>query len=248
VHFLEQAANLPQPLLNLQLRKSATDPWKIAGIASDESKDVEGDVILRKALDVSYAAQRGYINWDHRRAPEDQIGYLSRCEIIDADKTVELKEKLGIDVPATATVYIEGELYKSVPRAIEVARILESTPVSSPGLGLSLDGVMQRDVATRSVLKAVVRGVAITPYPAHPLTTARLAKALGAMRTLIDDPAEFAFAEAGQLESLRKFQGDERTSDQGLTTDEAILTVLKHRPTWTLRMAAAVVHHTRGGA
>lgn len=37
---------------------------KFGGVASSEDTDVDGDAILRKALDISYISKRGYVNWD----------------------------------------------------------------------------------------------------------------------------------------------------------------------------------------
>ena len=55
--IVDSVAEVLQPLVGMTMVKAVQDgdTWKFAGIASDETEDVEGDTILRKALDVSYA-------------------------------------------------------------------------------------------------------------------------------------------------------------------------------------------------
>ncbi len=108
MHEIPALDKAPVPLVTLRLLKTVSnrkdDGWKFAGIASDETEDVEGDTILRKMLDVSYASQRGYVNWDHSRAPEDQIGYLTTCEVVDHGDVERLSKNFGVDIPSTASV------------------------------------------------------------------------------------------------------------------------------------------------
>lgn len=240
----------PAPLVSMSLMKSVQEdeenpdsPWAFEGIASDETVDVEGDTILRKALDVSYAAQRGYVNWDHGRGPADQIGYLTACEVLTKSRIAELRKSFP-DISDSATVYVRGELYKHVPRAADTNRLLKSATDTHPGPGLSLDGAVARDTKSGGVIKAFVRGVAITPVPAHPFTTARLKKSLEAYNAIAgtgtlpsDLPKEIADL---VMQGLQKHVA----SNKDLSLDEAVLWVLRKKPLWTYELANKFVKYT----
>jgi len=250
---LDAALDLPdQPLLGLNLMLKAIEPesedapWRFAGIASDESEDVEGDKILRKALDVTYAAQRGYVNWDHSRKPADQIGFLTKCEILNKDRIQELSKALG-SIPETATVYVEGELYRHMPNAKETFSLLKSVPAGAVGPGLSLDGAVARDRANGDVVKAFVRGVAITPAPAHPSTVARLKKSLLAYDAIAglegQLPTDLSLSIARDVVTELKKHADVEQPPV-LTHDEAVMFVLRKRPHFTYELASKLVQYT----
>lgn len=224
-------------------------PWRFRGIASDEAPDVEGDEILRRSLDLGYAASRGFVNWNHGTDPEDQIGWLDRAELVSPRDVPRLEDDLGVALSKTATVFVEGSLYKYVKRAEAVASLLKSAPPGK-GLGLSLQGEMARDPKDLRILKAFVRGVAITQVPAHPRTLVSLAKSLkgGGMQKEAgkglspEELREVAGLVSGSLAAeLRKSLGI--PEPRPLTRDEAILTVLKNRPHWTYAVAAGAVDH-----
>lgn len=217
-------------------------PWRFSGIASDEETDVDGDVILKKSIDLTYAKQRGYVNWDHSRQPEDQLGYLTKAEVIGASHIKELKKSFP-HLSETASVYVEGELYKELPKAKHVYSIMKSTPGGAVGLGLSLDGAVARDVKNHGVIKAFVRGVAITSQPAQPKTLVRLKKSIQAYAELqeVGLPADLPAAIAGQVvELLQKGTA----VPAGMEHDQAVLYVLKQRPRWTYELASKVVNYT----
>ena len=206
---------------------------KFAGIASDETPDLspQQESILRKNLDLTYASQRGFVNWDHSRAPEDQIGYLTKAVVIPPKQVETYAALLGTELSKSASVYVEGVLYKSVDRAKKVFEIMRSVePGQQVGLGLSLDGSAVRDAETGSLKKAIVRGVAITPSPAHTRTFCSLRKSLCA------NVPEIPIKELGD-KNLQK-------SSDGLTLDEAILAVMKMRPHLSYNLAKRVVDLT----
>jgi len=249
---LEAALDQPdQPLIGMSLIKAVdtedeSGPWRFAGIASDESEDVEGDTILRKALDVSYAAKRGYVNWDHSRRPSDQIGFLTRCEVLSKSRIEELNESIG-SVPASATVYVEGELYKHIPAAKDTFNLLKSVPASAVGPGLSLDGAVARDRSNGNVVRAFVRGVAISPAPAHPSTVARLKKSLLAYDAIAglegQLPTDLSMSIARDVVTeLRKHAVG--VPQNPLSHDEAVMFVLRKRPHFTYELASKLVQYT----
>jgi hypothetical protein len=208
-------------------------PWQFAGIASDESEDVLGDSILKKSLDLSYAQTRGYVNWDHSREPSHQLGFLTSIDIISGDKLSAIRKSLGIDVPDTASVYYEGELYKHVPKAVEVQQILKSIADNphAKGLGVSVDGVCARDKSDHSVVKAFVRGIALTPAPVHTQTLAVLRKSL--LSNSASEVTQMLNREVGKDALLKS-----------MTREEAVLFLLKRKPNWTYGFANQVVSYT----
>lgn len=229
-------------------------PWQFRGIASDETPDVEDDAILRKALDLSYAAARGFVNWDHSGEPEHQIGYLERAELIAPNRVRSFQSQLpeGVTLSKSASVFVQGTLYKFVPKAEAVAKLIKSAPPGK-GVGMSLQGAMARDTSSGDIVRAFVRGIAITPVPAHPMTMVSLAKSLRAA----SDAARPESPEAGvSLELLRAVDEAanravaEQLAKHGmpapgkvLTEEEAILATLRKHPHWTYSLARDVVRY-----
>lgn len=220
-------------LLCKSLEAGSQDSWKFKGIASDESPDVTGDEILRKSLDLTYAQQRGYVNWDHSRKPEDQIGFLTHVEILGGARLGELQKNMGVSVPDTATVYLEGELYRYVKRAQAVHDLMKSAidAGNAKGLGLSLDGVMARDRESGGIVKAFVRGVALCTVPAHPKTMCMLMKSLQSYSS-------------GDVDGVKEVVEGLQKSARVMSAQDAILWVLQQRPKWTYEFATKVVNYT----
>lgn len=197
--------------------------WTFKGIASDESPDSVGDEMLKSIIDVSYAQNRGYVNWNHSQDPKDQVGYLSRIDVIEGDHVLqELAKSFDRALSPTACVYVEGELYKNVPQAQHIWNVMSSTPEEAPGLGLSLEGGLARLKTTGKLVKAIVRGIAITPRPAHPCTFMELRKSIS------DHEAEILA----------------KTAEAGMDHDQAVLFMLKHRPAWNYDLASRFVQYT----
>lgn len=216
------------------------DNWDFAGIASDEQVDVEGDAILRKSLDLTYAQDRGYVNWDHRKTPDAQIGYLTKCVVIPADGVEELGSKLGTTLSKSASVYVEGTLYRHCDQAIHVQKIMKSVGGGKvPGLGLSLDGAVARVKDTGDIVRAFVRGVAICPAPVHPKTMVQLRKSLELGE--VDEP-ELSLEE--RIRAVFREELMKSTGARGLSYDEAVLWVLQRRPDWTYSQAQNLVKST----
>jgi len=219
-----------QSLVHLDLFKATAvegsdGDWTFQGVASDESADVEGDELLKNIMDLSYAQTRGYVNWNHSQEPSDQLGFLTKCHIIAGEQVLsDLSKSMGQTLSPTASVYVEGQLYKNVSKAKDVYDVLRSAPAFSPGMGISLEGGLARNTATGKLVKAVVRGIAITPKPAHPLTMMKLRKSLEQVT------GELAKTEPGP---------------QAYSFDEAVLWVLRQRPNWNYGLATKFVTYTQ---
>lgn len=209
--------------LLLKISDEDAAAWKFAGIASDESIDTDGDAILKTMLDLSYAQQRGFVNWHHSRQPEDQIGFLTKAELIGVARLATIEKDLGIVLSKSASIFVEGELYSKVPKAAAVRNILMSAPKGYVGgVALSIDGVVAKDEDSGDMVKAFVRGVAMTTIPAQTKTLCQLSKAL---------------REAIQETKLAKQMNEE---NKGLTREQAAMWLLKKRPHWTLEFAQKV--------
>jgi hypothetical protein len=244
---LQFAGQKERPLLSLDLFKSlpgkaGEENWDFAGVASDESVDVQGDTILRKSLDVSYAKARGYVNWDHKRGPEDQLGYLKDAVVITDENRGQIEDRVGLTLRKSASMYVEGALYPHVKKAQEVQAILKSANGSVPGLGLSVDGVVARDKTAGDIIKAFVRGVAITPAPVHTLTMVQLKKSL-------QEYTEEAPPTGEGLQDLVKIAVRQELAkampqSRLLSYDEAVLWVLRQRPSWNYDLATKLVRFT----
>ena len=160
--------------------------YKFAGIASDESADDSeySESLLRNVLDLSYASKRGFVNWNHSREPEDQIGFLTKAVLIAPKEVKKYADTLGVPLRETATVYVEGGFYKHVKKVEAILDIMTSVEPGEPGMpGLSVDGSSVRDAETHQMLKAIIRGVAVTPFPAQVNTFCMLKKSLFAPKT-----------------------------------------------------------------
>jgi len=175
-------------LLNLKgIDEGAEDSeqWNIQGIASSEGIDEEGDAIFKNVLDINYFKKCGFINWNHASDPSNQLGYITKAEIIQ--DTSKYADQLGRDISPRSSLYIEGELYKNVKKAREVRDILKSV-TSSGGLGLSIEGNIHR--TSKKITSVVVRGVAITPMPVQTETLCNLVKSLQlSLKNLSDSDA-----------------------------------------------------------
>jgi len=223
-------------------------PWRFQGIASDENRDQQGDTILRKSLDLSYAAQRGFVNWDHSRQPADQVGFLTGISIITPAKLEALRKSDFPNAPDSASVFVEGEFYKHVPKAVEIRNIMKSVNGDQGSLGLSLDGKIARDTRNGNIVKAFVHGVAVTAAPVHPLTLVKMCKSLAAYNALAGTeglPADFAKHVAEEVvKAQQEILAKSDTASRPLTNDEAILFVLKQKPAWSYDLASKVVKYT----
>lgn len=208
-------------------KDDALAEWRFGGIASAESVDVDGDSLLRKNLDISYLQKRGYVNWDHSRDPLNQLGYCTKAEVVSVDQLPELESLLGIPLEKSASIYVEGVLYKHNPRAKEVFDLLKSIPEGQEGsLGLSVEGGMIR-AEDGGVKRAMVRGIAITPAPTHPDTLCRLMKALSS-------PVNTGVGYDGTVEGV----------EASFIFNDAVVRLLEMRPKLPLELAKRIVQFT----
>lgn len=148
----------------------------IEGIASTEAEDQQGEVVLQEKMDCSYLVEKGYLNWNHSHAPEDQIG--KPLEVIKMDG--------GPDTPnGKPCTFFRALLLEGVPRADAVwnlAKSLEGTHGvgNDRSLGFSVEGGV-RVRQGNLLVETVVRHMAATHEPVNAQAVARcvMAKSQG---------------------------------------------------------------------
>ncbi|NBV35890.1 MAG: hypothetical protein EBR94_01295 [Bacteroidetes bacterium] len=148
----------------------------IEGIASTEDKDQQGEIVIQDKMDCSYLLEKGYLNWNHSHAPEDQIG--KPLEVIKLPGGPNTPNGL----PAT---FFRALLFESMPRSEAVwglSKALEDASGIGEDrfLGFSVEGGVR--VRHGTVLaETVVRHMAATHEPVNAQSVARcvIAKSQG---------------------------------------------------------------------
>lgn len=175
----------------VEISKSYQDEngdWIVEGIASNGTRDWDGESIEPKGLDYkSYFLNKGFIKWEHGKNPENFIG-----EPLEAKIT-----KDGF--------YIKGRLYKHAPLARQAVETIEALEKSGARrkIGFSIEGsVLERNPKNpKKILKAIVRNVALTANPVNDTTWAALVKSLNgsdALEFKLDDCEKAMDTAAGE--------------------------------------------------
>jgi len=151
-------------IMDAELTKSDDGEWKVRGLASTESIDKQGELILQKGIDLSPVEEkRGILNWDHNKGPENTIGIIEGYN----------KSNDGL--------FIEGKLFKNHTKAKAVYEIMSSLGKSDKGrIGLSVEGaVLERDSKNPKIIKKCkINAVALTMNPVNSNTYADLIKSM----------------------------------------------------------------------
>lgn len=184
----------------LPITKSATDSItgeiKHEGLATDESLDVEDDLIphdlLRKSI--PYLNNHGRFNWDH--GPD--IGDVLDARIITAEEAARIYPEAQV---LNRAMNVKGTVWPLVdPRiAPDELKTAHHQFLAGARLGYSLDGKVLRNPRSREITAMFVPKVAITGSPINGNTTCRLVKSLTA---LIKSAAGVGEEAAGQTALL----------------------------------------------
>lgn len=148
----------------VDLMKSKDGEWRVRGLASTTSIDQQGEILLQTGMDLTpINKKKGFINFDHQKGPENNIGILDGYS----------KTPQGL--------YLEGRLFKKHTRAKAVKEILDSLGDKDRGrMGMSVEGaIIKRSGKNNKVVeKCVIRGVALTMNPVNTDTYVDLVKSL----------------------------------------------------------------------
>lgn len=185
----------PDWLLYLPVAKAvelADGRLEIEGIASDESVDLEAEIVKASGLldTLPILEERGVIDWDHGRI----IGVVDKARLIPVEEAQkrfpELKEWFGRDYQGRWVFYLHGWIDAPLPDEPENKALLDARHALKSGhrLGFSVSGGRVRRGQTKgpdgrvypSTEQAVLTRVALTPCPINTNTVARLAKSLSA--------------------------------------------------------------------
>lgn len=142
--------------------KEGNKTMKLGGIASTDATDTDGQNLIPSGFDISYLKDRGFVNWNHYKTPENIIGEPSKATITKAGLYVE------------ANLYPESELAKKVYR---LATVLQKNS-SKRRLGFSIEGkALECDpINPNRVTKAMITNIAITPSPKNPTSIINIVK------------------------------------------------------------------------
>lgn len=174
-----------------EFSKSENGEWKIAGLASTENMDQQGETIMQKGLDLSPIEQKkGFFNWDHDNSPENTIG------VIDGYKKI------------SKGLYVEGRLFKNHTKAKAIREIMESLGEGDHGrIGMSVEGkVLERDSKNPKIIKkCIIKNVALTMNPVNADTFTDIVKSLSADESAVEfDTNTKTFSEEDVVEIVAK--------------------------------------------
>lgn len=153
-----------------------SNPKRIGGLITTESRDQQGERVLQDGLKFDYFLKRGYFNDNHGKRPSDVLGVPQKV------KRVKKGDVLPDGSIAKANGHwAEGYLledYKPAQEIWELARALQKTPDRK--LGFSIEGkVLSRADDGKTIAEAEVHHVAITHCPVNAETSlTALAKSL----------------------------------------------------------------------
>jgi len=156
--------------LPVDIIKKSDEEWRIAGVASTENKDFQGEVIKIDGLDISTLEKNGFFNEDHRKGFQNILGKIDKAEKRDDDK-------------AGKHLYVEGRLFKTQPGAQAAWNImneLEKSNDLSKRMQLSVEGKIFKRAGKdkKTIVKAKAENVALTLNPINDHTFASMLKSM----------------------------------------------------------------------
>ena len=197
-----------------KFEKAKNGDWRVYGLASTPTKDLQGEVVDPKGLDLAPIEKgRGLFNFDHKKGPENMIG------AIDTYK----KDDSGL--------YLGGYLFKNHDRAKAVYNVMSSLKKSDRGrVGLSIEGMIKERSGSNSktVSKALITGCAVTFNPINTESYCDLVKSFSGVE-FEDQPGVECNIDA-EKESKAAFNIDEKdtlifTAEQVVDLIQKALTV-----------------------
>ena len=162
----------------LQKSQGATnDQRMICGMASCETRDLQREIIFQKGIDPTPALESGFINWDHGKGPEDQIGVPTKLEVCRIEDH-PIMSKSGLHGWGT---WCEGMLFKGHYRADQVWNLVNALDTGGYDrrLAWSVQGrAIERDNLHNVVTKSQMYHMALTHQPVQTDSFAQVLKSL----------------------------------------------------------------------
>jgi hypothetical protein len=197
-------------VLPAELVKGDDGEWKVMGLASTPSRDLQGEVIDPSGLDLTpIDMKKGIFNWDHKKGPENTIG------VIDSYK----KSKEGL--------WLSGRLFKNHSKAKAVHEIMSSLNKGDAGrMGMSVEGVIKERAGKdgKTIKKAVIHSCALTMNPVNTDTYASLIKSMSEIEFSEDSVTP---TEPASLESSLDDSAQENTADQPMFSTNQVLSIVE---------------------
>lgn len=157
------------PAQAVQISKSTKDAkgksvrW-LQGIASTDSRDLQGESVSQKGIDFTYFLKNGYFNNDHKPGFENKVGEPTECKL------------------TSKGLWVKGFLYDNHKIADQIWDLMnahEATPGAKRRVGFSIEGKVKRRNGT-TIEECWIQDIAITPAPINTATWAEIAKSLSA--------------------------------------------------------------------
>jgi hypothetical protein len=213
------------PATALEVKKSGkgkdSKRW-IQGIASTDTRDLQGEVVKQHGIDFSYFMKHGYFNDDHKPGPESKVGQPTECKVT----------KNGL--------WVKGFLFNGHKKADEYWELMHALTSSGANrkVGFSIQGKVKRR-AGKEIAECWIQDIALTPAPVNTTTWAEIAKSLSAEKWQLsksdvadkaEEDEEKALSAGGGSplvpESLDGGIKKDRTN-KALTYDETVETLTK---------------------
>lgn len=155
------------PATALKVSKGGKKDGKrwIQGIASTDTRDLQGEIVRQNGIDFSYFLKHGYFNDDHKPGPEHKVGEPTECKVT----------KNGL--------WVKGFLFNNKKKADEYWELMNSLSASgsSRKVGFSIQGKVKRR-AGKEISECWIQDIALTPAPVNTTTWAEIAKSLSASK------------------------------------------------------------------
>lgn len=131
----------------------------VQGWASNDTLDLQNEIVNPTGIDISYFKEHGWINYEHQQDAEYVIGVPTENCSVDVNKGLFVEAKLFDENPYAQTI-------------INLADTLTKTGVERK-LGFSIEGVIKQrnENDSRIIEEVMITNVAITKSPANPTAT-----------------------------------------------------------------------------
>jgi len=224
---------VPAQILNKSDASKKDGKRFVCGIASTDSRDLQGEVVDQQGLDFSYFIKHGYFNNDHKAGFQNKVGQPTECKLT----------KNGL--------WVKGFLFKEHPVADEIWELMNSLSASgsSRKVGFSIQGKVLKKEGN-IIKKCWLTDIAITPHPVNTQTWAEVAKSLSAQKWDLtkDDEVEAhekaLSAGGGNTLSVESLDADlkNQKTEKSFTFDETVSFVKSYLgvPTETAEQIAKV--------
>lgn len=174
---------------------------RIGGIATTESLDRQGEIVLQRGLDWSFFKAAGVINENHGKKIEDVVGVPEDVKFFT--RGTMLPD--GTRAPADGH-WLECYLLEGDPKADAIwakARILEKTGDRSLGFSIEGDVLARAGANNKIVAQALVRHTAVTHCPVNQDSGfSRLVKSLEAVEAAAPGSTELSGAGPTSIDSI----------------------------------------------